>query len=74
MDASDVIRKRLQQTQSGNYVSVVQSKVPTATSTSAYSTLITFTRQFPEYIQRNDIMNGMNYCIVPSCSTVIGLN
>ena len=74
MDASDVIRKRMQQSQYGNYVSVVQASVPTASSTSCYSTVTTFTRNFNEYIKRNDLMNGMQYCNTPSCSTLCGMN
>lgn len=71
MDASEVIRRRLQQAQYTVFIDQLQKTQPACTSTSCYSTIQTCVRNFTSYEERNNVMNGMKTCI--PCSTICGL-
>jgi hypothetical protein len=70
MDASDVIRKRLQSAEYSLFIQNLQKTQPACTSTSCYSTLTTCVRNFTSYEQRFNVLNGMATCV--GCSTVCG--
>jgi hypothetical protein len=72
MDASDVIRRRLQSAQYSSYIQQAQRLTSACASTTCYSTLTTCNRQFTSYEQKDAIMKGMAFC--GACSTVCGLN
>ena len=74
MDASDVIRRRLQQATYSSYIQYAQKATATCTSTSCQSTITTCNRNFDSYEERINVMNGMNYCLPSTCSTLCGLN
>lgn len=72
MDASDVIRRRLQSAQYSSYIKEAQTLSASCTSTSCHSTITTCNRKFTSYEQKNNVMNGQAYC--GPCSTLCGLN
>jgi hypothetical protein len=71
MDASEVIKKRLQAAQYSSYIQEAQAKAAACTSTSCFSTITTCVRQFKSYESRDAVMNGMKVCI--GCSTICGV-
>ncbi len=70
MDASEVIRRRLQSATYATFIQTLQSKQAGCTSTSCNSVMTTCLRNFSSYEQRDNVMNGAKICI--PCSTICG--
>jgi hypothetical protein len=70
MDASEVIRRRLQSAQYANFIQTLQSKQPNCSNSTCSSLMTTCLRNFSSYEQRDNVMNGAKNCI--PCSTICG--
>ena len=70
MDASEIIRRRLQSAQYANFIQTLQSKQPACSASSCSSLLTTCQRNFSSYEQRDNVMNGAKICI--PCSSICG--
>ncbi len=71
MDASEVIKRRLQSAQYAVFIKQMQATQPTCSDSTCSSIMTTCKRNFSSYEERDNVMRGAANCL--SCSTICGI-
>lgn len=71
MDASEVIKRRLQSAQYSVFIKQLQASQPNCSNSTCNSILTTCNRNFSSYEERDNTMRGAANCV--GCSTICGI-
>ena len=71
MDASEVIKRRLQSAQYSVFIKQLQATQPLCSDSTCSSIMTTCKRNFSSYEERDTVMRGAANCL--SCSTICGI-